>query len=1473
MKSEAIIFGRRQHLMGVLKKAPGARRAVILWNTGVTNRGGPFRCNIALSEALVKEGYTVLRFDLSKLGDSSDPEENHSFQLRTSLDLKDALDLVSAHSAIEDFILVGLCSGAMDAYYFAIDDDRVKAIFMVDALVYPTPRHKMTFLALRLASPYRWKRLARKIMGKIKYQAAETLPADYFESNYPAVEEASLGFERLLARDVRLQLIYTGGFTPYYSYRTQFYNMFPKLDAKERIAVDYWPEVDHLFMLIEDRQRFVLKVVAWLKTLPAPLALKAPREIPEAKQTLTVEASINEPGKAPMEEVLALFNHILSPSHMEADDSFFDYGGSSVLAIKLTLALSEKFAIDIPVVAIYSHMSPRAMATAIHAGEFVGEPASKTVQLDQPSPRIMRPEKTAATHQADDAYAIIGMAAHVPGAKSVEEFWKMILEGREGITNWTKDQLDPSLPQTLIDNPNYVPSRGVIEGDRFDHSFFKMSRREAEFLDPQQRILIETSYQALDDAGLLSQSTEQRIAVYAAVGSNTYLTRNLAAGHFEAHSEEEYLALLLNDKDYVATRVAYALNLKGPAVSVHTACSSSLVALIEGIKAIEAGQADIALCAAASVNAPIASGHLFQEGGIFSADGHCRPFDVNASGTMFSDGAVAIVIKPLKKALADDNQIYAVIKGWGLNNDGSDKSSFAAPSSKGQEEAIRQAIARASIDPSTIGYIECHGTGTPIGDPIELEALKRAYSGTNSNDTMLGSSKANIGHLTAAAGGISLIKAALAVKHAIKPMLTNFSKPHPNLRADRLPFGFPTKNLSWSGKRLAAVSSFGIGGTNAHIIIEEAPKRREDPQPTNSLDPWITVRLSARTRSDALRYAQALPFDQNPLGLSYTLGHTRASLPWGIATTSQNSFSASWMKTPQLMHKRTALIFMFPGQGSQYLGLGSELLKSWPRFASLYNSSLDHFHRVLHLDLRKILQDENSIHETRYTQSLLFAFEWSLGRAMIDAGYEPTALIGHSLGEITAATIASVFRFEDAAKIVLERGRLMQDTAAGAMLAIRSSMDYLVKNLSGDWEIAAENSHEGLVISGTENEIDRIQKLCRERDIPCKKINSSRAFHSRHMESASTEFRKILSGIRMHPPKIRIYSTVSGTILSDAEASSVDYWAEQIRKPVLFKRAVEAASLVKEASFVEIGPKDTLQKFLQQITKAPSLALLPQRGSSETEDLTLAFSELSLQDHAPFVAKSGPIVSVLPYPFAGERLWLEPRVKEGPKALGSKRSGKELNLKSQALAKNSITDSRLVLLANLLGQQHESIDLDAAWTALGMDSLLLTQWALKLQREYSYDVNLKRLQSDITSMADLYRAFPLADQSSLNLELSDVEEEYNEDKIDIESTPEDYRAMQRLMRDQIQLMNRQLDLMQRLLGEASPNLLPSETDFRTQAIAESKPKTKVFEFLTDDGLERIVADERAFLGLDESGQAALFIEDSSEAGTFRRIRS
>jgi len=1183
-------------------------------------------------------------------------------------------------------------------------------------------------------------------------------------------------------------------------------------------------------------------------TLTPSTAIPIPQSIATA-----VSQAHSTPGPGPTQTlsiVLKAMNKTLAPSVLLEDDNFFDFGGTSVIAVKAATEISQQLNLDVPVVALYTHLRPKDLARAIDAGEF--------------SSTFANTNETASTGAMEnDAIAIIGMACKVPGADNIIEFWDMILKGAEGLTHWTREQLDASLPQAMTQSPHYVASRGVIEGDRFDAPFFKMSKREAGLLDPQQRILLETCWQALEDSGYLAPRTDHKIAVYAGVGNNTYLTRNLAQGHFEPHSEEEYLAFLLNDKDYVATRIAHAMNLKGPAISVHTACSTSLVAVIEAIKALQAGQADIAIAGAASVNAPIASGHLYQEGGIFSRDGHCRPFDSKASGTVFSDGAAVVVLKSFKKAQADGDQVYAVIKGWGINNDGSNKSSFAAPSVLGQAEAIRQALRVAAIDPATVGYIETHGTGTPIGDPIELEGLKRAYVGLKPNACSLGSTKANIGHLTAAAGTISLIKVALSVQNAVKPKLAHFTKAHSNIRLDQLPFRFPTQNEEWTGIRRAGVSSFGVGGTNAHVVIEEAPVRGStDVSPT--LDPFVTLRWSTMSREGNLRLAKQLRAPKHLHDLSYTLAHKRLTYPWMQAVTGFGALDFSLSAAPKPATPKTQLIFTFPGQGSQYPRMGLDLSASWPRFAQHYKRALDHFRNEFSLDLNQSLDDETLLNQTQYTQANLFVLEWSLATALKECGFEPSAALGHSLGEITAAAIAGVFRFEDAAFLVFHRARLMQQSSPGLMLAVRTTLDILVPHMASGADLAAENGPENLVASGSMAVIQDLEQILVAKDIAHKRLNTAHAFHSREMEGVLVEFNAYLEKITLSVPKIPLFSTVTGQRMTDEEATSRDYWVQQIRRPVLFRKALTCASELGNICFVEVGPKDTLLKFIQQSSKALAISALPHRGLSETQELGQFFSELSYQDHAPFISKKGQIITAPPYPFYGDTYWLAPKALKTAVALRRPLPKVREKPMNSSPVKN--------LLGLLLDQIPESLDNSSTWSDLGMDSLLLTQWALKLKREFGYDINLRRLQTDVLSLEALEAIYG---RSHTNPNEAELDADAHEDNLGDEFgffANGNAADLQSLMRDQIRLMNRQLDLMQRLMGGSSTSEdLMENRSVRTEAIPVPRVKKRRFEFQNDRGFHRLDAPEDAFIGLDDKGQPALFVADQNDPEQFFEI--
>lgn len=1476
---EALRFGRDEHLVGILHR-PGSAdngRAVLLWNTGISNRVGPYRLNFEIAKALAKMGYTVLRFDLSQLGDSVSLGRETDIQTRTSADIRDAVDHLEERFGIHEVILIGLCSSAVDAYYFAKDDKRIRGLVLVDGLVYPTKEHRRRLFWHRLKSPYRWMHALRNRLLK----PLPALPRDFFESNYPSPEEASRGIQTMLNEDRRLLVIFTGGFTPFFTYEKQFQDMLPGLNPGPNLELRHWPSFDHLFILEEDRQVFLSALETWLeKNFSAlPLLEEVIDNIPPPREEKISEVEVSAPeekASIPVgpalsaDEILSVFREVLHSRIIEAEDSFFDYGGNSILALRTLALLEEKHGFVLPVVALYTYPEASKLAEAIARQEFSegSAPGQET-----------KKEKEEGFLERDDI-AIIGMACHVPGANTLEDFWSIIRDARETIRQFSPEELDVSIPLDIRRHPSYVASRGVIEGDHFDASFFGISRREAMLTDPQQRILLQTCWNALEDAGYIATRQEKTIAVYAGVGSNTYLTRNLMMGHAKPHSEEEYMAFLLNDKDHAATRIAYHMDLKGPAVSVHTACSTSLVAVIEAIKCLQSGQAEIALAGAASVNAPIASGHLYQEGGIFSKDGHCRPFDAAASGTMFSDGAGVLVLKPLKAALRDKDSIHAVIKGWGLNNDGANKSSFAAPSVHGQAEAIRMALG--SMDPESISYIECHGTATPIGDPIEVEALKRVYNSKKKQHCALGSVKANIGHLTAAAGAIGLIKAALCLREKVIPAQTHFRELNPNLRLDQTPFYVPREAKAWKeeGLRRAAVSSFGVGGTNSHLILEEAPLR--EAKEFEEDDPWMVLYWSGKDAASCQRLgARIQESRRDRQDLSYTLEKTRAALPYAQALCLHPELSQKTIKAPVPYPVKTGkrpLILCFTGQGSNYAGMGLHLANVWPRFEQNYNAVLNLFANEHGLDLRSRVKDVAALQETAYAQPALFALQWALAQSLLETGLEVTALLGHSLGEISAAMIAGVFDLRTAAAFVVARARSMQAAEAGQMLAVRATRQEIEEQLIPSVEIAAVNSDRSLIVSGPKPAIDDFKKKLDAQGVPSKALATSHAFHSAMMDGVLESFRSKIKDMNFHRPLRKVISTVTGKVLSPRDCQSVDYWVQQIRKTVCFADAVaQANNLFPNAYFVEIGPKDALTRFVQQILKSDgsAAATLPQRNeNSEGDDFAALVADLWCAGHRPFAANGGRTISAPVYPFHGERLWLDP-----------KSEGREMQTMTPRSQAHSEEIRLKQLLSDLIGSDPSTLGGQKSWMEMGMDSLLLTQWALKIQREFAIEMNVQRLQGDTPNMEALLRLIPSRrtnESENENLPratssdwtgMSALEnlanalpafENAGQGLPMLDSAS--HELLRHVMDQQFQLMNRQLDILNRLAARAPQS---SEPSFRERLL--NLPVEGEHQFQRDQGSVSVPKYKGSFLAQDPNGETSVYIEDPENPGQFWQI--
>lgn len=1495
----ALRFGRHQHLIGVVQEAePGSPETswgALLWNTGISNRGGPFRINVEIAEALAKRGITSLCFDLSRLGDSDDSGEKVGIQERSSRDIGDAAQILARDYDCQNILLIGLCSSAVDAYFYACTDERVRGLVMVDSFVFPTRRHQFIRMLQKVSSPARWQRFLgrklKKLVGASEAPREEAI--DYFEPNYPAPEAARTGLWQILKRDARLLVIYTGGFAPFFSYRAQFAEMLGEKNFGPSITVERWPDTDHLFTMLEDREKFIHRIDAWLRE--GLLTAKAPRLVEPAA---SAEESPKEADLSSLlTPILKTYSSLLRPTPVEADDHFFEIGGTSLQAIRAASELSKVLGFPVSVVDIYAAVRPRELARLLASrtpavplelpktdGEGSNHDKSMDPEFGSPSP---------ASAGDDESIAIIGIACRVPGAENWREFWENVLEGRVSIQRFGKEELDSSLPPELVQHPSYVPARGVIEGDRFDHEFFGINRREALFLDPQQRILLETCWQALEDAGYCRDRRSHKIAVYAGVGSNTYLSRNIMQGHAAPHSEEEFSALMANDKDYVATRIAYVLDLKGPAVSVHTACSTSLVAVIEAAKSLLLGDATIALAGAAAVTSPIAGGHLHQDGSIFSRDGFCRPFAAEASGTMFSDGAAVVVLKKHSAALRDGDQIYALIKGWGIGNDGREKGSFAAPSVEGQSRAVREAIARAGWSPTSIGYLESHGTATPIGDPIEIEGLRRGFAVSERGFCALGSVKANIGHLTAAAGTIGLIKAALAVRFGKIPPAVGAWPLNPELRLDESPFYLPERVKAWqgSGPRRAGVSSFGVGGTNSHVLLEAAlpsvTGKLPKPEPA-SLDPWIALPVSAREAETAQRLATSLArFLPETLpelrSWSHALSAKRESFACHHAVFGrhQSDLAARLKALPRATVRgrnfaAPALTVLFPGQGSQYPQMGLGLAAAWPRFASHYEFSLSSFERLTGLRVKAALEspDSSALLDTLMTQASLFCLEWALAQSLLESGLRVSAFVGHSLGELVAATLAEVWSFEDAVRLVHARGRAMAAAPQGAMLAIRAARSRIEPWLGSELTLAAHNGPEALVVSGSVEAIARLESRLAREKIAARRLRTAHAFHSSMMDSVLPELASALQKVEFSAPRRRIISTVTGQALSAAEASSKDYWLEQLRQAVLFSEALQQTRS-EPGLYLELGPRDALSRLAQQIhPEAPVLSLLAGHTPSEEEKsfceglsrLWSAGHELFKPRAEAFVAQSLPPP---PYPFYGEKLWLEPQSLQA----NARRSTKP-GIRRASDGDRSEFERLRSLLQDLTGLAPAALDPELSWSQLGLDSLMLTQWALRLQKQYGIEISLLELQGErqnLRSLAELLEPSLARETSEALDEKTAVEMPSERDmkKADLEITD-----IARIMEQQLRLMEQQLAIIRSLPGFSGTE--PSSGQTAASSLPSwltSLPKEGEVEIYTDQGTLLLPQYRGAFLAQDAAGQPALFIENPEVRGEFWQIQA
>jgi amino acid adenylation domain-containing protein len=965
-----------------------------------------------------------------------------------------------------------------------------------------------------------------------------------------------------------------------------------------------------------------------------------------------------------------------------------------------------------------------------------------------------------------DGVAIVGMAGRFPGAASIDELWQNLLAGRESITRFAPDELSPLVPRELREHPRYVPARGIIAGvERFDAAFFGIPAREAQLIDPQQRVFLELCWNALEHAGIDPARAGGSIGVWAGTSNNGY-RRLVDARPDIVAASGEFAAMLANEKDYVATRVAHRLGLTGPAISLYTACSTSLVAVAQAWYALMSWQCDVALAGGVNVVVPQESGYLPAEGAIESADGHCRPFDAEASGTVFSSGAGAVVLKRLADAIEQGDTIYAVIRGVGVNNDGADKASFGAPSVRGQAAAIRLALASANVDAGSIGYVEAHGTGTPLGDPIEVEALTRAFraDGAAPASCWLGSIKGNLGHLVAASGVAGLIKATLALHHGRIPPTANLRTPNPEIDFGASPFRLVQAPVEWprgAPPRRAGVSSFGVGGTNAHVVLEEAPPAAA-PGPAR---PASLLVLSARDDEALQRRATDLAAhlahvqDADLADVAATLALGRkpmASRAAVVARSAAQARDALARIAPQRAG-RPKLVFLFPGQGSQHADMARELAGTEPVFA-------EHFERCCALasarlgrDLRALILPAAGeaaaaaagLAETRWTQPALFAVEYALARLWESWGIVADTMIGHSIGEYVAATLAGVFELEDAIALVCARGAAMQAQPPGAMLAVRAVAQAIAPRLGGGVSLAAVNAPELCVVAGTDTEIGALAVSLDAERIASTRLKVSHAFHSALMDGALPPFERAFANLRLAPPTRPFYSCVSGAPIDAQAAVEPAYWCRQLREPVRFADAIAHAIADGATLFVEVGPSQALTTFARSQLGEGGRAVASlgpaAKPGSDAEHLAAALGACWTCGREPdwdayYAGQARRRVALPGYPFRGERHWID--VPTPAAGVPGETSMKEIHPAIVATPAAPQPTSRLraelrELVESLTGEHLAAAQDEASFLELGLDSLSLTQAALELERRYGLKLKFRRLMEDVDSIAKL----------------------------------------------------------------------------------------------------------------------------------------
>ncbi|GAA3155856.1 type I polyketide synthase [Nonomuraea roseoviolacea] len=973
------------------------------------------------------------------------------------------------------------------------------------------------------------------------------------------------------------------------------------------------------------------------------------------------------PPQSPVEHALAgLWSEVLGVEPVGTRDNFFDLGGNSLVALQMLALVKQRFGVAVPTVALFEAPTVGTLAVILDERGATATATATAPSVIEPAPlpavRVVGERARTATDD-DRRIAIIGMAGRFPGAPDVATFWRNLSDGVESISFFSEEELlaagaDPG----QIKDPAYVPARPVLDDvSGFDAAFFGMSPRMAAITDPQQRAFLEVCWEALEQGGYAAPAHRGRVGVFGGANISTYLLR--MTDHLLGGGQKEFSGfevIMGNDKDALTTTVSYLFDLYGPSVAVQTFCSTSLVAAHLAVQSLRAGDCELALAGGVSIRVPDRVGHLYGPGGQESPDGHVRAFDAAAKGSMFGDGAAAVLLKRLPDAIRDGDHVWAVIRGSAMNNDGALKVGYTAPSVVGQSRVIADAMADAGVTGEDISYVEAHGTATELGDPIEVAALTRAFGATRERRYCpIGSVKTNVGHLDRAAGASGLIKTSLAAHHGVIPASLHYTSPNPEIDFDGSPFYVNAELSPWRTRdgrpRIAGLNSLGMGGTNVHMVVEEPPARDAGAAGTGRR--YEVVAVSARTAAAAdeacRRLGRHLGAEPGTrlADVAYTLQvgrktfeHRRAVVAGDVATAAA---ALDGRRADDLLGRVETVqgrqvAFLFAGVGEQYPGLAGDLYRHEPAFRAALDECLAHLAGALDgvvdpAELIDLLTGERgesgglaallgravpsgngreaALRRTEVVQPALFAVEYALARTLMAWGLQPRLMLGYSLGEYVAACLSGVLSLPDAVALVAHRARLIARMPAGSMLAVSLPPDRLRTRFRLDGrglDVAAVNGPQVTVVAGPVEDVERLAKDLRAAEVPCRPLETTHAFHSRMLEPLAEELtRWVAANVRLNPPALPYVSNLTGAVADAALVQDPGYWARHMCGTVRFADGIGTLLADPGLAVVEIGPGQSLGAMVRGAGCPPErwplvTHTLPAAGDTRPGDEALA---------------------------------------------------------------------------------------------------------------------------------------------------------------------------------------------------------------------------------------------------------------------------